>query len=258
MSGDFKKFLDDIKQKASIAEIIKEHTQIKQKHGGRYAGKCPFHKDDTPSFSVDDIGGFFYCFGCLEKGDVITFTQKIYNISFNEAVERLANRFNIEMIAFSSKEAAEIAQTKSKKELILDALKTAEKLSMQILLSTNARQALNYLHKRGFNEKTIEFFSFGLFDKNLDDVLKKSGVENSILQETGIYIDNYNRFNGRITIPIKDKNGQTIGFGGRIYKPEQEHAKLAKYINSPETLVFKKNEVLFNYNNARGTKMTIL
>jgi|GEM_PF-4995633 len=265
--SDFKKFIEDLKAASSIAEIIKEHQPLKQKHAGKYVGKCPFHKDDTPSFSVDDTSGFFYCFGCLEKGDVIGFLQKIYNISFNEAVERLASKYNMPVPTFSRQDAETAQRQKSQKEQILIALNLAADASRQNLYNTaSGKGAVAYLKSRGFTEETITFFEFGLFDKSFDkklsELLKLNDIEDDILQQGGIYIKNdeglYNRFNGRITVPIKNKNGKTVGFGGRIYTAQQQQANLAKYINSPETPVFKKNEVLFNYNNAITQKSDYL
>ena len=262
MNDEFKKFIDNLKSRISIAEVIKEHTPIKQKYGGRYAGKCPFHKDDTPSFSVDDVNGFFYCFGCLEKGDAISFTQKIHNISFNEALQKLAEKYNITIPSFTKDNSSFSEEQKSHKSKVIDTLQTVlniskSHLNLNNLKNTdfkNAKIAMSYLKSRGFNEETINFFEFGLCEKKMDEVLNEYKNHELLLEDSGIYVNNYNRFNGRIIIPIKNKDSVCVGFGGRIYKPEQEQAKLAKYINSPETIVFKKNEILFNYHNVKNTK----
>ena len=98
---NFKSFIDSFKKQISIADLISKHTQLKKRNGGKYIGKCPLHKDDTPSFTVDDVNGVFYCFGCLKGGDVIKFTEELYGLSFNDALQSLAGQYSIVLPSFS-------------------------------------------------------------------------------------------------------------------------------------------------------------
>jgi DNA primase len=252
---DYKDFIELLKSKISIAGVIKDYTSLKQKYGGKYVSKCPFHKDDTPSFSVDDVNGFFYCFGCLEKGDVISFVQKIHNLSFSEAVEMLANKNGIDVPSFNQSSAL----TSNARNQTYQVLQKFNDLAKQRLNHKTNTEALKYLYNRGFTDQTIKDFNFGICDKVFDDIFTKStGFTTEDIQSAGLYSiqygNLYNRFGGRIVVPIMSKNDKIVGFGGRIFTEEQQKVRLAKYINSPETEVFKKNEILFNYNNLKNQK----
>jgi DNA primase catalytic core len=251
---DFKSFIESLKKQISIAEVVGKHVQLKKRSGAKYVAKCPLHKDDTPSFTIDDANGVFYCFGCLKGGDVINFTQELYGLSFNDAIESLASQYSIAVPSFSKQDSELAIQKKTQETIALQAIKQTAKVASKILQSTNAgKDALNYLVKvRRFDQSVINEFGFGLIGENFEALIKQEGVTQSELNIAGVYLDDYNRFNNRIVVPIHNKNAEIIGLGGRIYQEFQKQT--AKYINSPETIIFKKNEVLFNYHRVRLQK----
>ncbi len=257
---NFKSFIDSFKKQISIADVISKHTQLKKRNGGKYIGKCPLHKDDTPSFTVDDVNGVFYCFGCLKGGDVIKFTEELYGLSFNDALQSLAGQYSIALPSFSRQDGEAAAQQKSKETIALQTLKQACKIANKVLhQSLIGNEAMTYLTKqRGFSEAIVNEFAFGLVSDGFESAAKQEGITQSELNLAGIYMENYNRFSGRIIVPIHNKNAEIVGFGGRIYGNNPAAKQTAKYINSPETVVFKKNEVLFNYHRVRLQKASFI
>ncbi len=243
--------IDQLKNIINIADFIGKYVKLTQK-GNKWVGCCPFHKEKTPSFSVSDQ--FYYCFGCHSGGDVIKFVQNYNNVSFSDAVKKIADECGLTINM--NKENESVKEENEKKYGILFHAK--EYYSKQLLQNKNA-EALQYVvKKRKLTLETITNFDIGFspsiknqFYKYLVDLeySKQEILESGLIKEYGTSI--YDFFDGRIIIPIKDNQGRTIGFGGRIFKNETT----AKYINSSESDLFKKRETLFNFAKAKQSKI---
>lgn len=244
----YQQALEQIKNNLDIVEVISKDVVLK-KTGRNFQGRCPFHNEKTPSFVVSPEKQLFKCFGCGESGDVISFIMKFNNQSFTEVIEEQAAIFGIEL---PKRNAQNAVQAKQEKDRLYDAMDLATKFFTKNLQSN--QKALEYLEKRGINEVAISKFSLGLAPKGnseLKDYLNNLGFTNEELEKAGliknyegIYYDN---FKNRIIVPIKDINSNTIAFGARAIIQGQ----MPKYINSSETLIYKKSNVLFGMNRAK-------
>lgn len=221
--------VDEIKNRLDILETVSEHVILK-KSGRNYWGLCPFHKEKTPSFSVNPDKGIYKCFGCGAGGDSISFLMNINNFSFWETIVMLAQKFGIEL--------PEAGVTNSNTELknkILEINKRAAEYYKKLLQeSPEATQARDYLKKRGITIEVIEKFSLGYAPVNLDNITRK--YDREILSKTGLL-----SFKNRIMIPIQDEKGNYIAFGARALNDTQG----PKYLNSPDSPVFNKSKSLF-------------
>ena len=242
--------IEKIKESLDIVDVISKYVVLK-KAGRNFQGLCPFHNEKTPSFVVTPDKQIFKCFGCGEGGDVFTFLMKINNQSFNEVIEEQALNLGIELPKFNKKNAME---NKAFRERLYDAMELASKFFKNNLESNT--KALEYLEKRGINEIAISKFSLGLAPKgnfelknyltNLGfsvDELIKAGL---VYEKDGVY---YDRFKNRIIIPIKNINSNIIAFGARAIMEGQ----MPKYINSPESEIYNKSNVLFGLDSAKET-----
>lgn len=235
--------VDEILYKTNIVDLISEVTPLEKK-GKNHFGLCPFHHEKTPSFSVDEDKGLYHCFSCKASGNAITFVKETKNISSQEAIEYLANRLNI----------AYKGQTKTHPLSKYYAINQEASQFYKIVLNhTNlGKEALDYLKKRGLNNETIEFFDIGLAP-NQKDALYQTLIQKSFLTsdciDLGLIKEDqtvYDMFRNRIMFPLHDEEGNVIGFSGRTYESSSDH--LAKYMNSPQSQVFEKSEVLYNLN----------
>lgn len=240
--------IQEVLQKTEIVDLISEKVAL-SKHGKSYFGLCPFHNEKTPSFSVDPERGIYNCFSCGEKGNAITFKQNTENLTFVEAIEDLAIRANIDY-DFSSYQ--KVDPNKHLYQINLDA-KNFYKL---YLSSTKPGQlAKEYLHKRHITDEIIQQFEFGLAPSEFDLLHKTLTAKDYLptdLYDLGLVKqssnDNfYDLFRDRIIFPIHDEKGNVVAFSGRVYK---EGDNTAKYINSPQTKVFTKSNILYNLHNA--------
>ncbi len=235
--------VDELKSRTNIVDIVSEYVKLK-KQGKNYLGLCPFHKEKTPSFSVDSSRQFFHCFGCGAGGDVINFIERIENMEFIEAVEFIAKK-----VGYSLKYSyTGSPKTRKLREKLIELNNLAKKYYNYILFnSASGKQALKYLKDRGFSKETLEKFKVGYALNNWDNFslfAKKRGYSFYELAESGLSIKSkkkegqvYDRFRGRIMFPIEDVVGKAIGFGGRIFKQTRQSAK---YVNTPETKLFSK------------------
>ena len=244
----YQQAVEQIKDSLDIVDVISKYVVLK-KTGRNFQGLCPFHNEKTPSFVVTPDKQIFKCFGCGECGDVLSFLVKINNQSFSEVIEEQAAILGIEL----PKKNIKASQThKAEKERLYDAMEQATKFFKNNLESN--QKALEYLEKRGINEIAISKFGLGLAPKgnfelknyltNLGftvDELSKAGL---VYEKDGTFID---RFKNRIIIPIKDSNSNTIAFGARAILEGQ----MPKYINSPESIIYNKSNVLFGLNRAK-------
>ena len=246
----YQQAIEKIKESLDIVDVISKYVVLK-KAGRNFQGLCPFHNEKTPSFVVTPDKQIFKCFGCGEGGDVFTFLMKINNQSFNEVIEEQALNLGIELPKFNKKNAIE---NKAFRERLYDAMELASKFFKNNLESNT--KALEYLEKRGINEIAISKFSLGLAPKgnfelknyltNLGfsvDELIKAGL---VYEKDGVY---YDRFKNRIIIPIKNINSNIIAFGARAIMEGQ----MPKYINSPESEIYNKSNVLFGLDSAKET-----
>ncbi|MCX7794373.1 MAG: DNA primase [Thermodesulfovibrionales bacterium] len=237
--------LTEIKMRLDIIDIISEYVNLK-KAGSNFKGLCPFHSEKTPSFTVSPSKQFYYCFGCGESGDMITFLQKMENLTFQEAIERLANRAGIAYKPVKGK------SEQNRMSLLLSLLNEAGEFYRKKLAETV--EALDYLIKeRKLLPESIENFSLGFAPKEWDSLLnylKNKGYREIDIKDAGLlsYSEkgSYDLFRGRIIFPIFNIHGRITGFGGRVMDDS-----LPKYLNSPETPLFKKGESLFGLFQAR-------
>lgn len=236
--------IDDIKRNLNIIDIAGEHLNLRRS-GNSYFALCPFHQEKTPSFSVNEELQIFHCFGCGESGDVITLFEKLNNLDFNDAILELAQRAHIKIDKKNSNYKA------SNNKEILRINKAVEDFFCKSL--NNNKEALEYLKKRNINTQSIKDFSIGYSESN-NYITKKLLLKNLTKEKLISYglstmRDNKirDKFRNRIMFPIKNIKGDTIGFIGRVIKDEVK----PKYLNSPETEVFKKSEVLYGINIAK-------
>lgn len=245
-------FIDRLRSESDIIRIISEYVPLKKK-GKNYWGCCPFHHEKTPSFSVAPEKGFFYCFGCQAGGNVFNFLMRIENISFFDAVKKLANKLNIPLPE-KEKSSEEILRERE-----LAGLYRANELARDFFnacLSKTAygKPAREYLTSRGISDSIIEQFKLGFAPPAWDKLalaLTSRGITSEILVKAGLVSTRtsgdglYDRFRNRVMFPICDARGRVIGFGGRVLDDSQP-----KYLNSPETVLFNKRQILFSFDQA--------
>lgn len=241
-------FVDDVRNRFDIVEIIAEYIQLKRS-GRNYFGLCPFHGEKTPSFSVSQDKQIFHCFGCGEGGNLFSFLMKMEGYSFPEAVKELAGRAGIVMPELSANPVA--LRAENEKKHLLTALQWATRFYRHALRQND--EALQYLHKRGLTRETIDLFGLGYAPdawRALKDFLRQKGCKESHLLEAGLLStaekNTYDRFRNRIMYPIGNHRGEVIAFGGRIIGDG-----LPKYLNSPETPLFDKSKTLYALQLAR-------
>ncbi len=240
--------VEEIKSRLDIIDTVSEHVVLK-KSGRNYWGLCPFHKEKTPSFSVNPEKGIFKCFGCGAGGDSLSFMMKVNNASFWETIVMLAQKFGIELPqAGVSREKTEI-----KKQITDLNKKAVDYYEKTLLESQEASQAREYLSKRGISKEIIEKFHLGFAPNSFDSLIKHLKEKNEVLLNAGLvsekssgsgYID---RFRNRIMIPIQNEKGEFIAFGARAVLDSQQ----PKYLNSPDTPVFNKSRSLFAVHQAK-------
>ncbi|MBY8975427.1 DNA primase [Rhodobacteraceae bacterium NNCM2] len=246
-------FLDDLRSRLTLSDVVGRKViwdQRKSQPGkGDFWAPCPFHQEKTPSFHVDDRKGFYYCFGCHVKGDMITFVKETENVSFIEAVEILAREAGVEMPAQTRDPRA--AERRDLHTRLADAMEQAVHLFGLAFRSGQGQGARDYTVQRGLRPETLKRFEIG-FSPNSRSHLTQHFKEKGLLEEAigaGLVIKPddggapYDRFRGRLMFPIRDQRGRCIAFGGRALSADVQ----AKYLNSPETELFQKRRVLFNH-----------
>lgn len=244
-------FLDELRSRLTLSEIVGRKVTLRRKTGAEYAGLCPFHNEKTPSFTVNDRKAFFHCFGCGEHGDAVGFVMKTDNLSFPEAVEKLAHEVGLKVPRATPAERERAERAATLHEVVEQAARWFQK---QLRLPVG-RQGLDYLRGRGLDEATIDDFRLGFAPDardGLSGVLQREGVPLDKLIEAGLVIQPddgrpaYDRFRGRVMFPIADRRGRIIAFGGRVMGAGEP-----KYLNSPETPLFHKGANLYCLDRAR-------
>jgi DNA primase len=229
--------INDIKNKLDIVDVVQKYVKLKRS-GKYYLGLCPFHKETKPSFYVSEEMQIFKCFGCGASGDVIKFLMQIENLTFLQVLEKIKNEYGIE-IELSKKNQSKNIEEKQIIEINYAALKFFRKEIK------NNKDVLNYLLERGLKEKTIDTFEIGFSPGHtlLRDYLYAQNYDYSLIKKAGLLdSQNFDRFQSRIIFPLKDEKGRLVGFTGRIFP---ENLRAAKYLNTPETLIFKKSQFLY-------------
>lgn len=252
-------FLDELTARNPIEDVVGEYVRLKRS-GSNLFGLCPFHGEKTPSFSVSPDKGIYYCFGCHKGGSVINFQMEIEGLSYPDAVRALAKRAGMEV------PEDEQYQSRYRQQERLWALhKEAARFFYQQLYAPIGQKALAYAQGRGMTKTTLTRFGIGYAPDSwtdLTDALRKKGYTDQELRDSGLVTVSrkngnlFDRFRDRLMFPIIDVRGNVIGFGGRIMSDQDKSA--AKYLNSPETLIFNKRKNLFALNLAKKSKLGYL
>ena len=255
MAKTLDEVISEIKSRLDIVDVVSEQVILK-KNGSHYWGLCPFHKEKTPSFSVNPQMGIYKCFGCGEGGDALSFIMKTKNMEFMDVIKDLAQKFGIEMPQTFKKSEG----TKDLKEQMMSACEKAAIFYHDFLVnhkSSEITEATKYLTDRSISREIIDKFTLGLAPKSyttLYDILKKE-FSDEVLEKAGLilkskegkgYID---RFRGRIIIPIQNENGEYVAFGARALSSEQS----PKYLNSADSLIYNKSKLLYGLYTAKDS-----
>ncbi|KAF8818105.1 DNA primase [Rickettsia endosymbiont of Cardiosporidium cionae] len=237
-------FYDNLRSKVLISDVIRRKLRLDKK-GREYIGLCPFHNEKTASFTVNDQKGFYHCFGCHAHGDVIKFISSLQSISYKESAVLIAREYNISIPRYESKTANSI---NSKNPDLYDKAYNILELAARFFQSKLNANVKSYLFKRGLDDSAIEKFSIGFAAGNneLIKFFSDKSVKIDDLIHAGLVAKNkngryYEIFSNRIIFPISNDRGRIVGFGGRVLCDSQ----YPKYLNSPETLVFKKGNILY-------------
>ncbi|RSK24102.1 DNA primase [Hymenobacter metallilatus] len=256
-----KETVDQIIHHADIVEVVGDFVSLKRKGQNMWAC-CPFHHEKSPSFSVAPAKGLYKCFGCGKAGGVVQFIMDIEGTSYVEALKYLAKKYGIDVQEEEKTPEQQLAQNEKDSQFIVS--NWAKDHYHRLLLHTDEGQGigLSYLRQRGLNQTTIKTFELGYSLDQWDDLLKSAtaaGFEQKYLEKTGLVIRReddqgqdtgrrYDRFRGRVMFPIHNVSGRVIGFGARTLKPND---KTAKYLNSPESEIYHKSDVLYGLYQAR-------
>ncbi|MGG0788218.1 MULTISPECIES: DNA primase [Bacillaceae] len=246
--------INQIREAVDIVDLIGEYVQLK-KQGRNYFGLCPFHGENSPSFSVSTEKQIFHCFGCGAGGNIFTFLMDIEGYSFVESAKVLAEKGNVPLDVEINKDSKRSNMPAGSQQMV-EAHDLLRKFYHHLLVNTKEGQdALEYLLKRGFTEETIEKFQIGYSLDSWDFVSKfllKRGFPAEYMEQAGLIIyrekdeSYFDRFRNRVMFPIMDHQGNTIAFSGRAMGDDEP-----KYLNSPETPIFNKSKTLYNFHHAR-------
>jgi DNA primase len=247
-----------VKDKLNIVDIVGQYVQLRRA-GRTYMARCPFHKEKTASFHVSPERGTYKCFGCGEGGDIFTFVEKIEGIDFPTALRQLAERAGVKL----EQRFIPNPEHKEKDEALREVCEEATAFFETTL--KERKDVLEYLHSRGVQDETITTWRIGYAAANWSDLsahLVGRGYKKEDIAEAGLAVTSerkpgeiYDRFRGRIMFPIADANGRVIAFSGRFFEKvegSREEGEPAKYVNSPETPLFKKSKALFGLHHAKN------
>ena len=251
-----KSLLDEIKSKIEISDIVGKRVAL-QKRGKEFIGLSPFQNEKTPSFTVNNEKQFYHCFSTNKHGDVFTFLVDVEGLSFPQAVEQLAEYAGVELRALTKKEEQKIINRKK----LLSIMEIAGKYFIENLRNDN--RPISYLNERGIGKNIIDEYHIGYAKKDFSSLnlyLSNKGFSNEDILGAGLIIESikkrktyYDRYRDRIIFPITNSHGKIVGFGGRVLNTEDK----PKYMNSPETEIFHKGDILFNFSNIKSTTSKI-
>lgn len=242
-------FREQVRESNDIVEVVGEAVALRSAGPGRFTGLCPFHNETAPSFHVNAERGFFHCFGCKESGDVFGFLMKREGLSFVEALHQLARRAGIPIPETDPQKSSRDERLRAANRKALDYFQRA-------LLGEDGHQARSYLRKRGLTGDTITEYGLGFAPGRWDDLtttLGKSGIDRDTLTEAGLAREaerggHHDFFRNRLIVPIFDSQGRAAGFAGRSLDGSEP-----KYINSPDSPIYRKRSVLYGLHRARST-----
>ena len=249
--------IEAVRERARIEDVVGEHVTLKNAGVGSLKGLCPFHDERTPSFHVRPQLGYWHCFGCGEGGDVITFIEKINHLGFAEAVEYLADRTGVQL-RYEEGGAVRRGVEPGTRQRLMDANRLAEAWFREQLATPEAQAGRDFLTARGFDRHAAAHFGVGYAPAGWDNLarhLRGAGYTEAELVDSGLCSRGgqdgrrvYDRFRGRLIWPIRDVTGATVGFGARKLAEDDQGPK---YLNTPETLVFHKSQVLYGLDLAK-------
>jgi DNA primase len=243
-----------VRERARIDEVVRDYVTLKSAGGGSLKGLCPFHDERSPSFNVSPAKGAWYCFGCGEGGDVIGFLRKIDHLSFTEAVEKLAGKYGV-TLRYAEGTAVPGRQAGQRSRLV-EAHKAAAAFYVERLASPEAEIGRRFLTERGFDAEAAAHFGVGYAPTGWDVLighLRSKGFTDDEIVTGGLAVRGgqrglYDRFRGRLVWPIRDLSGDVVGFGARKLREDDDGPK---YLNTPETPLYKKSQVLYGIDLAR-------
>ncbi len=244
--------IEQIRESTDIVDLVSDYVPLQQR-GRNYFGICPFHQEDTASFSVSPDKQIYHCFGCGQGGNVYSFLMEYERIDFIEAVKKLADRAGVDLPKFSRSESKKSSESVGD---LYEANAFAMRLYKKALYSDKGFDAMNYLKKREFSEETLQTFQVGYAPDEWEMLVKwgpKNGHTRSALRKAGLVIQRnsgsgeFDRFRNRVMFPIQNVSGRVVAFGGRALDPNDK----AKYMNSPESPVYQKRKVLYGLHQSR-------
>jgi DNA primase len=244
-----------VRERLPLDQVIGDYVQLRPAGAGRMKGLCPFHDEKTPSFNVNVALGFFKCFGCGASGDAISFVREVDHLDFTDAVEVLARKAGVEVVYEQGGSAPR--QHTSQRQRLLDAHKAAAQFYVDQLVSAEAEIGRAFLRERGFDEASWAHFGVGYAPNDWEAItrhLRAKGFTNEELLAGGLATQGqrgtpYDRFRGRLIWPIRDMKADVIGFGARRLRADDQGPK---YLNTPETPLYKKSQVLYGVDLAKN------
>ena len=245
MAGFDRNFTDELRARLSIVDVVSRRVPLVKK-GQNYWGCCPFHNEKTPSFSVNEDKGFYHCFGCGEHGDIISFVMKSQNLDFRAAITELAAAAGLKMPDYKPKSPDQVAREESYVQI----MESAAQIYQKKLYEPDGANALEYVHRRGFNDDMIKKYRIGYAPKNNFIANKFVNVKQDNLMATGLCrrgeYGMYDFFRDKLMFPIFNAHGQIVAFSGRSLDGSEP-----KYINTTDTELFHKRRTIFGFNFAR-------
>ena len=251
MPGFPDSFVEEVRQRTDIVDVVSQYLPLKRA-GKNLKGLCPFHSEKTPSFNVSQERQIFHCFGCGQGGDAFKFLMLYEKMGFGEAIAALAARAGLPL----PQRAGSAAETEERAALVHIHQEAARFYQDQLRRSAPGKQALEYLSSRGLSEPTVEQYGFGYAPESwtsLLDHLVRRGAKPELVNRAGLAVARsqgpgyYDRFRGRIMIPIRNESGKIVAFGGRILGAGEP-----KYLNSPESPLYAKSRILFDFDRSKG------
>ncbi len=253
--------IEAVKERTDIVHLVSQHLTLKKSGHDSMSGLCPFHQEKTPSFSVSPAKQVFYCFGCGKGGDAITFLRELEQLTYIEAIERLAQAAGVQL-RYEGDSEMERRAAERRKALYRANEEAAALYARMLADGREAQDARAYLTERGIGPEAIETFGIGFAPGYPDFLLRRltqaRDITPELLLEAGLATRGddgtvRDRFRARVTFPIHDLQGRTIAFGARVLPTDPRAAEQAKYLNSAETPIYRKHEILYNMHRARPT-----
>jgi DNA primase len=247
-----------VRERTDIVKVVSAHLQLKKAGRDSLVGLCPFHTEKTPSLSVSPSKQVYHCFGCGEGGNVFRFVEKVEGLSFGETVERLAAEVGVSL-RYEGQTSSDRRAVGHRQALHRAVLEAGRLFNRMLLEGREAAEARSYLASRAITQQSVERFGIGYAPGYPDFLLKRMSKTHSpeLLVEAGLVARDgagalRDRFRGRVMFPIHDLSGNAVGFGGRLLEGPNAPRNAAKYVNSPETPIYRKSTLLYNLNRAKA------